>query len=133
MLQKDRKALGEYIRWVADRMELRDWEFKLEHEPAAEDCDAEIRITYGRKLALIYFNSGFREYDAARQAHTVAHEPVHCHLEPACNMVQNDLEKHLSRQADQLFWDAFKRQIEYGVDSLASAIAKSLPPIAWPK
>jgi len=132
MKKRDRKELGRYVRWCADQMELRDWTIHLGHEPAPSDADGYVVITYGRKLARITVAEDFRSFDPERQRHTIAHELIHCHLESACNMVQNDLERHLSTQADQVFFDGFKRQIEYGVDALASAVAKHLPFIDWP-
>jgi hypothetical protein len=130
--KRDRKALGEYIRWVANEMELRDWTFTVAREASDEAHDASVSITYGRKRAQIYVSADFRAFDPGRQTHTIVHELVHCHLDSACGMVRNDLEEHLGKQADRLFWDAFRRQMEYGVDALADAIAKHLPPIKWP-
>lgn len=133
MTRRDRKALGRYIRFVADAMELRDWTFVLSHDPAPDDCHAHITNTYGRKLAVIQVASDFRSAPPEQQRQTICHELVHCHLESSTNMVLNDLSEHLGKQADWLFWESFKRQIEYGVDALASALAKHMPLIVWPK
>ena len=133
MTKPEQKALGEYVRLVADMLELRDWTIELSEEPAPADSYGHITNTYGRKLAVLKLAPDFRSLTASQQRHTVVHELVHCHLESATNMVLNDLESHLAKQADQLFWEGFKRQIEYGVDALASAIAKQMPLIVWPK
>lgn len=133
MKKRDRKALAAYVRTCADTIELRDWTITVGAEPAPSDADGYVVITYGRKLAYITFAEDFRSFDPDRQRHTVAHELIHCHLEPACNMVQNDLEPHLAAQGDQVFFAGFKRQIEYGVDALAAAMAKHLPHIGWPR
>ena len=118
---------------MADEMELRDWTIVLSDKPAPEDALGYVKVTYGRKLATIDLTPDFRDCDLEEQRHTVVHELVHCHLEPATNMVLNDLEEPLGKQADQIFWEGFKRQNEYAVDALASAIAKHMPLIDWPK
>ena len=133
MTKHEREVLGEYVRSVADTMELRDWRIEISDEPAPVDSHGHVTNTYGRKLAVIRFAADFRSLDAEQQRHTVVHELVHCHLESATNMVLNDLESHLSKQSDQLFWEGFKRQIEYGVAALAYALAKHIPLIVWPE
>jgi hypothetical protein len=131
MNDRDRAALSLYVRWVADELELRDWTINLSAELPPEGCHALVTSTYGRKLATIKFEDDFRSLDPEQQRHTVVHELVHCHLESATNIVLNDLEEYLGKTADQVFWNGFKRQIEYGVDGIASAIAKHMPLIDW--
>lgn len=133
MTDADFDALTRYVRWVANELELRDWTITVTREAAPADALAHIRGTYGRKLALIDFAADFRSHDAEDQRHTVVHELVHCHLESATNMVLNDIEDSLGKTTDQVFWNGYKRQIEYGVDALASALAKHLPLIDWPE
>lgn len=131
MTKKERKALGLYIRWVGDAMELRDWTFELSRKEPDTDAFATVTPTYGRKIAVIDLCPDFRAMAPEKQRHVIVHELVHCHLEPAASMVRSDLEKHLGETTDRVFWDGFKRQVEYGVDALASAIAKHMPLIDW--
>jgi hypothetical protein len=133
MTKRDQKVLGRYIRRVADELELRDWTLTLSNNPAPKDCYGHMTETYGRKLAVIEVCADFRNLDAEQQRHTIVHELVHCHLAPPTNMVLNDLEKELSDTTDRIFWASYKRQIEYSTDALASALAKHLPLIDWPK
>lgn len=133
MKSSDKKELLKYIRAVADDLELRDWTFILSDEPTENDSYGYVNPTYGRKVAIIKLCSDFRNLDKEKQRHTIVHELVHCHLESACNMVMSDLEQWLGKQTDQIFYDGFKRQMEYGVDGLAEALAKHQPFIAWPK
>lgn len=132
MKKRDRRALGEYIRHVADRMELRDWTLHLDSDPCHDSNNASMNSIYGRKIARIRVHEGFRTWEPERQRHAIVHELVHCHLWSATEMVQCDLAEHLKKQGDRIFWDGFRRQVEYGVDGLASAIAKHLPLIEWP-
>lgn len=120
-----------YVRTIANVVELRDWTITVSREPAPKGCSGHVEITYGRKLATISLDSSFRGRSREDQRQTVVHELVHLHLESAANMVQNDLEQWLGKQADQIFYDGFKRQMEYGVDALADALAKHLPLVEW--
>lgn len=133
LTKAERKIVGDYVRRAADEMELRDWTLDIGHAPSDEDTDAQIRCTYGRKHATIFFAAGFRGYDADRQRQTVAHELVHCHLHAACDQVNNDLATLLGKPAETAFKTSFERSLEYGVDALADAIAKHLPHIDWGK
>jgi len=133
MTKRDQKELLRYIRWVADELELRDWTLTLLDTPAPADALGHMSETYGRKVAEIQVCSDFRNLDAEQQRHTIVHELVHCHLASPTNMVLNDLEEELSDTADRIFWSGYKRQIEYSTDALASALAKHLPLIDWPK
>lgn len=132
MRKRDRKALRAYIRRVADALALRDWQIDLLAGPAPDGCNGHVSITYGRKVAEITVAQDFRTHDPRDQVHTIVHELIHCHLEPACALVHNHLEEHLGKTADKLFWEAFKHQVEYGVDGLADAIAGRFPKIDWP-
>lgn len=131
MTEHERQALYRYIRWVANEMELRDWTIELLRETCEDGAYAVVYPTFGRKIAEIKLTENFRELAPETQRHTIVHELVHCHLEPAANMVYKDLEDYLGKQTDQIFWNGFKRQIEYGVDAIAAAIAKHLPLIDW--
>lgn len=132
MTDRDWEALSRYVRWVANAMELRDWTLDLQRRPCDRGAIASIHPTFGRKVADIYFDEHFRTLVPEVQRHTVVHELIHCHLEPAANMVYKDLEEQLSKPADQIFWNGFNRQIEYGVDALANVIAAHMPLIEWP-
>jgi hypothetical protein len=126
-------ALSHYVRWVADAMELRDWTIHISNEPCEEHAQATIEPIYARKSACIRFGRDFRELDPLEQRHTVVHELVHCHLESAKDMVFKDLEEHLGKPCDQIFYHGWNRQFEYGVDGIATALAKHMPLIDWPK
>lgn len=133
MTKQDRKALAEYVRSVANEMELRDWTIEVLAEPCADGNVAYVTCTFGRKQAQVSFAHDFRDRAPEEQRDTVVHELVHLHLESATSMVRNDLEPWLGKQADAMFFDGYRRQIEYGVDALAAAVAKHLPVIAWPE
>lgn len=127
MTKAKRNAVTKYLNVLQAHMELRDWDVAVSEEECENDYDARIYLTYGRKLARIVLSPDFLSGTPEEQRHTLVHELVHCHLEPACNMVQNDLQTPLNKSADMLFWAGFRRQMEYGVDALACALAPHMP------
>lgn len=131
--KRDRKALGRYIRQVADLMELHDWHLHLMREPCDEDCNAQTRLIYGRKVAEIRVVEGIRLMEPERIRQTITHELVHCHFAAISNQVAIDLPEHLGKQAAEIFYEAWLRNFEYGVDAIAAALAPSLPLIEWPE
>lgn len=109
---------------IADLLELRDWHFIWDGPIDPEDDKAGQCITiYGRKIAHISIEAGTPE----ELRHTLVHELVHCHTDPATVLVQRDLENLLEERVDRVFWVSFRRAFEYGVDGLATAIAKHVP------
>jgi hypothetical protein len=129
--KRERRDLEAYARRVADEMGLRDWEIAVGEQPCENGNAAAVACTYGRKHALIEVGRDFRDDTAEEQRHYIVHELVHCHLEAADNMVEQDLEFALGAHADRVFSDGFKRQLEYGIDALATALAPHLPLPVW--
>lgn len=133
MKKRDRRVLADYIRTTADEMGLRDWEIRLEDDPASEGCCASVRATYGRKLAKVYVEKDFKTAQTPEeQRDTIVHELIHLHFESMSNMVRCDLERIIGQPTDHVFFNGFERQFEYGVDAMAGALAKHLPLIEWP-
>ncbi len=133
MRKRDWKELDRYVRWIADEIGLRDWTIDLQHEPCDEDCNAQANLVYGRRLVRIRVSRDFRGYDRERVRQTTVHELVHCHFAAADNQVQHNLPDHLGQQGSRLFFDAFRRNMEYGVDAIAGALAPHMPLIDWPE
>jgi len=133
MRKRDRRELERYVRWVADEMELRDWTIEVSSEPPGrDDAIATMQPVDGRKLAVMRLCPGFRDREAEDQRHTIVHEILHCHFAAADHAVENDLEGLLGKPADGIFYEAFRRSLEYGIDATAAAVAKHLPLIDWP-
>lgn len=130
MTTRDRKALGGYIRDIADKMELRDWTIDVEHEPC-EGYNAVAHCTYGQRRVSIAFAADFRDYPPAEQRETVVHELIHAHHAVCWHMVQNDLGDALGKPVYYVFCDSYRRAMEYQVDALAKVIARHMPLIEW--
>lgn len=132
MRKRDLQALAAYVDECAHRLGLCDWETRVEREPADDDCNAQTHLVYGRKLARLRFAADVCSAPPESLRQTVAHELIHCHLEAARSMVDLDLTTHLGKQTAEVFYEGFLRQLEYGIDGLAVAVATGLPLIEWP-
>lgn len=134
MRKRDRRALGSYMRKIADFMELRDWHLDLSHDPPEyDDAYATCEPIYGQKRAVFRFAVDFRERDLEGQRHTVVHELVHLHLAALTSQVECDVSEIVGRPVDSVFWKGARRNLEYAVDGLTRAIAKHMPVIEWPE
>lgn len=139
VLKRDRKALGEYCRRVADLLELRDWtinvsvgEIESPNHPAGWQWWATSESTPGRKRVQLRFAEDVRDWAIEDLRSTVAHELIHAHFAPLMEMLRVDLRPHLKHQAYELFNESATRHLEFGVDAMADATARHLPLIAWP-
>jgi hypothetical protein len=137
--KRDRKALGRYCRELADRLELRDWTINIEHAElgnAGTDGErtlADVDTTTGRKLVQVRVCSDFRAFDREKQRHVLVHELVHVHLAALQEQCEYDVADLIGKPADAVFCRSFRRNLEYAVDALASALAKHQPLIDWPE
>lgn len=133
LTKKDREALLDYTRWIADEIGLRDWAFEFPGgEPDNENWGADVECLPGRKVANIRFRGDCREWDLDTLRATICHELVHCHLAPLQHQCENDLDGLLGRPSAEVFFNGFRRNLEYAVDAVAEAIAPHMPLIEWP-
>lgn len=126
--KKQRKALNEYVRWVDDSLELRDWTLTVVYDPEVEDSDAlaSIKCIYGRKHANIRLCPEFFSLSGEQQRQTVAHELIHCHLS-GLEWQYNNLGGHVAPSVFEIVWGGMKDQVEFATDAMADALAKHLP------
>lgn len=114
-----------YVEDLADALELRDWKIVFHLEPPSDpDAIGHCLPAYGRKVATIRVTP---DLDREELRHTIVHELLHCHTDPAVQLVQQDLEELIEERVDRTFWFSFRRAFEYGVDGIATALAKHLP------
>lgn len=131
----DRAALTTYVRTLADALGLKDWKITIEKEPSDDDCDASIQGVYGRRIGMLWIHRDFRTFSSDRQRQTLIHELLHLHFEPMRHHVENLLEAStaVSPEMFDLVESVLSTGAEYGIDTLAEAIAPKYPPIRWPK
>ncbi len=127
MTKKEWDQWGRYIRHIANRLGLRDWYLFLDHKPADDCCTATIEAIEGRKHADIKKKKNWQDLSVDVQRHAIVHEMIHLHFISTKDIIRLDLLRHMSQSAYDVMWDGFKRQMEYGVDGLADAIAPLLP------
>jgi hypothetical protein len=133
MKKRDRKALGGYIRDLADKLYLRDWTFHIDHVPCNEDFLASIECAKHQHEATISLAADFRDREPEIQRETIIHELLHVHHENCWRMIQTDLKEPLGKVAYYIFCDAYRANMELAIDSMNKAIALHMPFIEWPK
>ena len=133
MTKPERKVLGEYVRQVADEMELRDWTVTIGYENCEDHLEGTAEVTYGQRNIAIEFGKNFRDRSREEQRETVVHELTHAHLDVCWKMVQSDLAEALGKPVYYVFCDSYRRSMEFATDALAKTIARHMPLIDWPK
>lgn len=108
-----------YVRHLADLLRLRDWTIEVSGDAAPADSVAMIHLTNGRRHAILDLSDAFlADPDPASQRHTIVHELVHCHFEPA---------HVIAKALGDGRYDDFLLLYEYGTDAMADAVAPLLP------
>jgi hypothetical protein len=129
-MKKARKQLTAYIRDVADRMGLKDYELEVSCRPKDEpgksestssDRNAAVRSTIGRKKAYLWFNIKlWNQGSLFDRRQTVVHELMHVMFalprDMIFHMVETDLELAMYDSA-----------MEYPIDRAADLIALAMP------
>ncbi len=101
-------------------MGLRDWTVGITDDgPDQDGVRAMIDCRPGRKMAWVSLADAFLDAPADDQRHTLVHELVHCHFEPADTLAH----KFTSHDA----FEAFRLMLEYGVDAMADVLAPIMP------
>jgi hypothetical protein len=135
LLNGDRDALGSYIRHMADMMALRDWEFRISDDPPDPNQDddlpssskaAQVEVTYGRRVARLFFANDWSTWEPGELRQTVAHELIHCHQEPM-RWSLNNVKHVVSPPMMAVLYAAFTDGLELATDAIATAWADSLP------
>jgi hypothetical protein len=141
---RDKKVFGNYVREIANLVGLCNWHIQVqfgeldtpdwaEEVHPDEEWGAQNEQIPHRKVALLTFPGNVKERDRDDLRGTVVHELVHCHFAAMWHQVRKDLLKQLGQQGYDIFVNSFERNMEWGVDGVASAWAEKLPLITWPK
>jgi hypothetical protein len=121
--------LMEYIRLIANMMNLRDWTFKILYEPYSSDhhAGASVECTYGRALASLKFNADFFSYPPEQQRHIVVHELTHVIMHRMDNGYDNTLRQLIGMPALTALREEYNTNMEYAVDAIADGWGDLLP------
>lgn len=126
------RAIGSYLRRLADAMGLRDWLLYVSHEPpAVAAAEAMVRVVYGRKIATIWLSREFGEMPRGRIRHILVHELTHVILDPVTSVIQNTGQELLGKPAYIALWEAVRERSELATDQVADVVAPTMPLIDW--
>lgn len=126
LLNGKRKRLGKYVRLLADEMGLRDWRFLISPHACDSGYSATVAITAGRRRATIAFDADWPYASAEDLRQTVAHELLHCHINPIRDYTAN-IESTIGKPLYNATYNAMTDLLELAVDAIAEEWARSLP------
>jgi hypothetical protein len=119
-------ALSDYIREMADRLLLRDWEFELRRESADEGARASISLNYNKNDASVVVCDRWFVRAPDEQRQTITHELLHAQT-ARLRRVMSRLNDEVGGEAIGYANAAYSEEEEIVVDTLARAIAPLLP------
>ena len=133
MTDSQHRVLVNYVREVADKMGLRDWQFFIEKDYLVREPDrlAMTSVWGDSKTATIEFGESFFSTGPAMQREVVVHECTHWHLDAAWRLVSAVVKEHMAPAAVDVMRTAYEQQMELAVDGIASSWARSFPLINW--
>lgn len=128
LLNGDQHELGQYVRDVADEMNLRDWTLEVHVRPQDEldEYQASCAVVHLRSYAIISFLDEWPTWTPGRLRQVTCHELLHCHTEKITTVVVH-LRERMSVAASQLAERTYRAALEYAVDDIATAWAETLP------
>ena len=119
-----------YLRDLADRLLLRDWEILLQREyPPQDDCWAHIEISHQRNVAWVRvaWPEFFIQKTQEEQRSALVHELLHCHLDRIDMPMRQLAEMFPENTATQFAAKEECRLNELATDNLAAIIAPFMP------
>jgi hypothetical protein len=118
-------ALAQYVRFLANQMKLRDWEFEVCYDPDLAGSAAKIEITSCRHEAALTISPRFLESSPEEQRYALVHELTHAHLEPLRDTVRTA--ESLLSQTWPVIQANHDNAVEGAAHKLAACIAPYLP------
>jgi hypothetical protein len=129
---EQRRAIGAYVRAIADALLLRDWRFELPFDPPpSPNAFAQVRPVYGRRIAQLWFCRDFADLEPEKIRHVVTHELLHVVTDQITSTLENAGERLVGAPAFAVLWEATRERSEQATDQLADALAPHLPLIDW--
>lgn len=119
-------ALIDYIRYLADLLNLGQWKITINPKPAGDDAIAEVVVTPGQQVAKISVQLGFMDLPAEDIRSAILHELVHVHLW-AMSEAADHAAPHLGTVGAAVFEAAHTLANERATDAISLAIAPFFP------
>lgn len=121
-------AYSEYLRDLANRLLLADWEVELGRSKADDDAWAQVRVSDVENHARIKVNwPEFFHRTPEEQREWLTHECLHLHLDRPDRIVAQLAEQWSENSATQFAKTAHSKEIEICVQRLARLLAPHLP------
>lgn len=114
---------GLIAKW-RQKLRLQHWDITVEwdEEPRTGDCILEVSPYTDIHEAIVRIGSFFDDIDPPMQESAVVHELIHCHAQPAWDVVEQVLEE-LGSQARAHMTEVLRQRFEVMVDALAKALS----------
>ena len=117
-----------YLRDLADRLGLKDWDIRLERgEPQNGNALGSNHLQYGQRRCYIYLSSDLFAEKPEDHRWVCVHELLHCHFDPLDDAMDDVADRLADDKATELARAVYKRQREHTLDHIATAIALYLP------
>lgn len=124
----DLRRLADYVRDMADRIGLTEHAISVGCGPMeVEGHGAECELITGQKRATITFREDWPHWSAKQLCQTVAHELIHCHVNPVMFSTMMLVEDQVSSAIYGVIWKVAEERLEFAVDGIAMAWAETLP------
>lgn len=127
--EADRAHLQAWVRSQADAIGLRDWRVTVSPYPAHDGHFATSHLRVDAEDSTIAVSADFLTMSDQDQRRLLAHELLHCHVQPIVGMAMALVDGELGTRAEALISTAVGRVEERSIDRLATALAELLPPI----
>lgn len=126
------QLIAEYVRDLANRMELRDYSLLVsiaeEDRPDDEERNACAIFTIGRRYVFIWFDPNYVARATPQELRqTAVHELIHCHFQPAREVAINAVVAAFKKPGRTALLGTYENAQEYGVDAIAEALAPFMP------
>ena len=129
--------LGDYIRELANTMNLYDWRLTLSYAVPSETEDghynsgAMIDIVYGKRVATIHLPRDFQDNEPDRQVQFLCHELSHCITDDMETLTWG-LKDWMGDGPFRTWYIGFRLAYELTTDHIGEIVSKMAPPLDWP-
>jgi hypothetical protein len=127
------QTFEEWVRIVANTLNLTDWTISLEWDDTLEDNYlARCIVQHARNEAKIILGKSFLELSPSEKRDTIVHELLHCHFATVDEYVSDTIPVLIGKPAYTAWESAYDLMGERAIDNVAMAIsaigAIPLPP-----
>lgn len=132
IFDSDCDYIGPYLRFLADRVGLRDWTIDVaDSPPEDESLAATAAIPQSRKWITIAFATSWMNEREEAFRQTCVHELLHAHFEDIWHPL-NTIQGYIGEQLYIPAYEGMQLHIEHAIDAIADEWSRLLPlPSEW--